>query len=108
MKSTRLTNVVLDLIQQQDVIDRANGKKLRDIKKEAAARLCRQAFEQDGCMTNAEIAIILKISPPTVSKYIAEIEIESQTVLPRRGTIHDMGPSLTHKKIIINKLFIPA
>jgi DNA-binding CsgD family transcriptional regulator len=106
MKSTRLTNVVLDLIQQQDVIDRADGKKLRDIKKEAAGRLCRQAFEQDGCMTNAEIAIILKISPATVSKYIAEIEIESQTVLPRRGTIHDMGPSLTHKKIIINKLFI--
>lgn len=106
MKNTRLTNVVLDLVQQQDAADRADGKKLRDIKKEATARLCRQAFEQDGCMTNAEIAIMLKISPLTVSKYIAEIETESQTVLPRRGTIHDMGPSLTHKKIIINKLFI--
>jgi len=106
MKNTRLTNVILDLIQPQDAADRADGKKLRVIKKEAAARLCRQAFEQDGCMTNAEIAIMLKISPPTVSKYIAEIETESQTVLPRRGTIHDMGPSLTHKKIIINKLFI--
>lgn len=106
MKNTRLTNVILDLVQQQDAAERADGKRLRDIKKEATGRLCRQAFEQDGCMTNAEIAIMLKISPSTVGKYIAEIETESQTVLPRRGTIHDMGPSLTHKRIIINKLFI--
>ncbi len=106
MKNTQLTNVILDLVQQQDATDRAEGKKLRDIKKEATARLCRQAFTQDGCLTNAEIAIMLKISPQTVGKYIKEVELETQTVLPRRGTIHDMGPSLTHKKIIINKLFI--
>lgn len=106
IKNTRLTNVVIDLVQTQDAMDRGNGKKLREIKKEATGRICRQAFEQDGCMTNAEIAILLKIAPATVSKYISEIEIENQTVLPRRGTIHDMGPSLTHKKIIINKLFI--
>lgn len=106
IKNTRLTSVVLDLVQSQDAMDRAKGKKLREIKKEATGRICRQAFEQDGCMTNAEIAILLKIAPATVSKYISEIENESQTVLPRRGTIHDMGPSLTHKKIIINKLFI--
>lgn len=106
MENTELTNVVLDLIQPQDAAERAEGKKLREIKKEAVARMCRQSFEQGGCMTNAELAIILKISPATVGKYIAEVETETQTVLPRRGTIHDMGPSLTHKKIIINKLFI--
>lgn len=106
IKNTRLTNVVLDLVQPHDAADRASGKRLREIKKDAAARLCCQAFEQEGCLTNAEIAIMLKISPPTVSKYISEVETETQTVLPRRGTIHDMGPSLTHKKIIINKLFI--
>lgn len=106
IKNTELTSVVLDLVQSQDVLDRANGKKLRDIKKEAAARLCKQAYEQNGCLTNAEIAVILKISTATASKYISEVERDSQTVLPRRGTIHDIGPSLTHKKIIINKLFM--
>lgn len=106
IKNTELTSVIMDLVQTQDVLDRANGKKLREIKKEATARLCRQAYDQDGCLTNAEIAIILKISPATVSKYISEIELESKTVLPRRGTIHDIGPSLTHKKIIIHKLFM--
>ena len=60
----------------------------------------------DGCMTNAELAILLKIAPSTVGKYIKTWEEETREVLPRRGTIHDMGPTLTHKKIIIEKLFI--
>lgn len=104
--NTRLTSVVLDLVQVGDAAERAEGKRLREVKKEAVARLCVQAYEQNGCMTNTELAVLLKISPFTVGKYIAEFELEKQTVLPRRGTIHDMGPSLTHKKIIIQKLFI--
>lgn len=106
IRNTRLTNVVLDLIQDRDALDRASGKKLREIKKEAVVRLNKQAFEQNGCLTNAETSILLKISPSTVSKYIKEYELENKTVVPRRGTIHDIGPSLTHKKIIIHKLFI--
>ena len=104
---TPLTSVVLDIVQPtKDAEDRAGGKKLMVMKKEAVARLCIQAYEQDGCLTNAELAIILKISPVTVGKYIKTWEIENNSVLPRRGSIHDMGPTLTHKKIIINKLFI--
>ena len=103
---SQLTCVTLDLVQPKDAQERADGKKLRDIRKEAAARLCLQAYEQDGCLTNAEIAILLKISAPTVSLYIKEWENENDVLLPRRGTIHDMGPSLTHKKAIIHKLFI--
>jgi len=106
IKDTELKTVVLDLVRPQDAIDRASGKKLRDIKKEATARLCTQTYEQEGCITNAELAILLKISPSTVVKYISEWEHDHSTVLPRRGTIHDMGPSLTHKRIIIDKLFI--
>jgi len=104
---TPLTSVVLDIVQPtEDAEDRAKGKKLRELKKEAVARLCKQAYEQDGCLTNTELAIMLKISPTTVGKYIKEWELENNSVLPRRGSIHDMGPTLTHKKIIINKLFI--
>lgn len=106
IKETRLTTVTLDLVQQQDAVDRAKGKKLRDIKREAVARLCNQSFEQGGCLTNAELAIMLKISPSTVGKYIKDWELEHCTVLPRRGSIHDLGPTLTHKKIIIQKLFV--
>ncbi|MBT4503792.1 MAG: DUF1670 domain-containing protein [Gemmatimonadetes bacterium] len=106
IQDTELTTVVLDLVQGCDAADRAAGKKLREIKIEATARMFRQSYEQEGCMTNAEMAVLLKISPSTVGKYIAEWELAHNTVLPRRGSIHDMGPTLTHKKIIIHKLFI--
>ena len=76
------------------------------MKKEAVARLCSQAYEQGGCMTAAELAVLLKMSAATVGKYIAEFEREHGVVLPRRGTVHDMGLTLTHKRIIIEKLFV--
>lgn len=106
IKNSRLTPVVVDLIPPSDIAERAKGKKLRDLKKDAAVRICRQAYKQDGCMTLAELSILLKMAPSTASKYIREYEKEEQIVVPRRGTIHDMGPTLTHKKMIIEKLFI--
>lgn len=106
IRNTELTPVVLDLVGAEDAMERAKGKKLRDIKKEAVARLCTQAYEQNGCLCGAELAILLKLSLSTVCCYINEWETEHTTVLPRRGSIHDMGPTLTHKKIILQKLFI--
>jgi DNA-binding CsgD family transcriptional regulator len=103
---TELTSVVLDLVSPDEAKQRAEGKKLREIKIEATARLFEQAYVQDGVLTNAEIAILLKIAPATVSKYIRLWEEENDRLLPRRGTIHDMGPTLTHKRTIIHKLFI--
>ncbi len=106
IKQTRLQTVVLDLIGRQDAEDRAKGKKLKELKTEAIVRMCKQAYEQDGCLTAAELSILLKMSPWTIGKYIKNWELTNKEVLPRRGSIHDIGPTLTHKKIIIEKLFI--
>lgn len=106
MRQTRLKSVILDLVRTEDIDERAKGKYLKDIKKEAAVRLFKQADEQGGCMTNAEVAVLLKISPATVSKYLQQWEFEHDELVPRRGTIHDLGPTLTHKKPIIRKLFL--
>jgi len=103
---TELTPVVLDLVGQEEIAQRAQGAKLRDIKIQAAARLFTQAYQQDGVLTNAEIAILLKIAPATVSNYVKTWEEQNGQTLPRRGVIHDMGPAVTHKKLIIHKLFI--
>ena len=104
--NTRLTSVVLDLVRLEDAADRAKGKSLRDMKKEAVARLFTQAYEQDGCMTNAEVAILLKMCGHTVTKYAREWETEHNRLLPRRGTIHDLGRTLTHKEAIVRRLVL--
>ena len=101
---SRLTPVVLDLLPPAEIQARADGAKLRDLKREAVARLFQQAYAQAGVLTNAEVALLLKIAPTTVSTYLHQWEEEHQSQLPRRGTIHDMGPTLTPKKEILEKL----
>jgi hypothetical protein len=103
---SKLTPLVLDLLLPNEAALRAQGQKLRDLKRDAAARLFQQAYRQDGVLTHAEVALLLKIAPATVGTYVAQWETEHNELLPRRGTIHDMGPSLTHKRLIIHKLYI--
>lgn len=101
---SQLTPVVLDLLPNSEVQARAEGAKLREVKKQAVARLFTQAYEQHGVLTNAEVSLLLKLSPGTVGTYRREWEKEHTRMLPTRGSIHDMGPTLTHKKIILQKL----
>jgi hypothetical protein len=104
ISQSRLTPVVLDLLPAAEIQARAEGAKLRDVKKDAVARIFTQAYEQSGVLTNAEVSLLLKLSPGTVGSYRREWEKEHERLLPTRGSIHDMGPTLTHKKIILQKL----
>ena len=69
-------------------------------------RLFRQSYEQKGVLTNADVSSMMRLSPATVSGYIREYEKETGRIVPRRGTIHDMGRTLTHKRIICEKHFL--
>lgn len=104
IQQSRLTPVILDLLPHSEIQNRAQGAKLREIKKTAVARLFTQAYEQEGVLTNTEVALLLKLSPSTICKYRKEWEQSHGKMLPTRGSIHDMGPTLTHKKIILQKL----
>ena len=101
---SRLTPVVLDLLPASEVAARAEGARLREVKKEAVCRLFTQAYEQHGVLTNTEVALLLKMSPSTVGIYRREWEKDHARLLPTRGSIHDMGPTLTHKDQILRKL----
>ena len=103
---TRMVPVILTLIAENDAALRRDGMRLRDLKREAVARICMETDAQAGCITAAEIALLLKTTPTTVGKYIKEWQEEHGKLLPRRGSIHDMGPTLTHKKEICRLLFL--
>lgn len=106
MPKTRMVPVILTLIAEDEAAQRRDGKRLRDLKRDAVARLCSETDAQGGCITAAEIAILLKTTPTTVGRYIAQWQEIHGKLLPRRGTIHDMGPTLTHKKEICRLLFL--
>jgi hypothetical protein len=43
IRHTRLQSVVLDLVRPDDILERDQGKRLKEIKKDATARLFRHA-----------------------------------------------------------------
>ena len=65
--------------------------------------LVQAKLRSERSFTLSDVAAILKLSEGTISKYVREYEKAQNEVIPRRGTIHDMGPTLTHKKIICYK-----
>jgi len=106
LAQTPLTQVTVDLVRQDEAAQRAQGTPLRELKRAAVVRLFRQAYEQDGVFTHVDVALLLKLSPQTVGKYVREWEAANQQYLPRRGTIHDLGPTLTHKDQICRKVLV--
>jgi len=106
IEKTKLVSVIVTLIAENEAAQRRDGTRLRDIKRDAVARICQEIDAQGGCVTATEIALMLKTTATTVGKYIADWEAKHHQLLPRRGTIHDMGPTLTHKKEICRLLFL--
>jgi predicted transcriptional regulator len=102
----RLVRVVLDLVAPEDTVRLLGGVRLPALRRDAVARLFQEADAQGGCLTSAEVAVLLHISPSAVVYYIKQWEHEHGRLLPRRGTVHDLGRTLTHKPVIIRKLFL--
>ena len=101
LEKTRITPVILSVVHDEDRKTRENGYSHKELRKFKIARLLREAYEQKGVLSQADVAEMLGVSIGTVSKDIREYQIENQVVLPYRGTIHDLGRAITHKKIII-------
>ena len=103
MKNLRLRPVVLSVVTYEDMQKRAEGVPQKEIRKSAIARMLREADEQRGTLAETDPSVILFCSLTTIKKDIAEYERENNVVLPRRGTVHDLGRSTTHKQIICRK-----
>lgn len=99
----KINAVILDLVHSDDIEAVLQCESKRERQKRVVVRLFNQAYEQGSVLTCSDVAAIMRMAPGTISKYTREIEQQQGKLLPRRGTIHDMGPTLTHKRIICIK-----
>jgi Protein of unknown function (DUF1670) len=102
---TELIPVLLDVSTAQDAemrIDRlpADQRLLRKV-----IRLCEQAHKQGGLLSNCDLAELLSTDDARIGKLLAQHERTTNTVVPRRATLHDAGRGLTHKRIICWKRY---
>ena len=100
---TKTKPVVLTILDREDILKYQNGISLEKIQQDVWARLLLEADEQGAVLSEVDIATIFKVSPALVSTRIRAYEQKYQTILPRRGTIHDLGPSMSHKASICRK-----
>jgi len=67
------------------------------------ARWCFEAYEQGGVLTHLDLSLLSGLSEDRVGAALRKYETETGTVVPTRGTVHDMGPSVTHKGEVVRR-----
>ena len=100
-RNTPLKPIVLTIFSQQDIDDRLGGHSLKEIRERRMVDLFNEAYQQGVVLSSTDVAVLMSLSSGTVSTAVRKYMIEHETTVPTRGTIHDLGRTLTHKKIII-------
>jgi DNA-binding CsgD family transcriptional regulator len=103
---TRMVPVILDLVTAAEVEARlvrmsSNERMLRQ-----AIRMCHQAYEQGGLLSNCDLAMLLNTDDTRIAGLLSGYEDVHDEVIPRRATLHDMGSGVTHKGIICVKRYV--
>lgn len=98
--------VVINLITQDDIADLRKGVKWAQILKKAIVRAANDAYSQGGLLTTTDLSILFYHSHSRVADLICQYETETNQMVPRRGNIHDIGRTVTHKRIICRKAFL--
>src|SRR6202043_3433755 len=62
--------------------------------------------EQGAVLGHADVSLLLNLPISRMSKHVLKHERDTCELIPRRGTIHDMGRSVTHKAIICYKSLV--
>jgi hypothetical protein len=102
---TDLVPVLLDLFTAEDSDQRINRLPASQRLLKKALRLCQQAHQQGGLLSNCDLAELLNTNDSRIAHVLAEHERTTNTVVPRRATLHDVGTGLTHKRIICWKRY---
>ena len=94
--------VILSIASKDDLLLRLDRYSAKECKCKVA-RILREAYEQNGVLNQADVSLLIGVSAGTIGKDIREFQSQHGVILPYRGTVHDIGPTLTHKKIIIQQ-----
>jgi hypothetical protein len=103
---SELVSVVLDLSTPDDIAARLDRKPAAERLATKAVRLCQQAYEQGGLLSNCDLAELLCTHDAQIAHALAAYEREKERLVPRRATLHDVGTALTHKRIICWKRYV--
>jgi len=103
LRDTPLVPVVLTLVTPEDINALAHGKTRTEVSQQVVLRLHQEADAQGAVLAESDTAVLLCYTPGHIGDLIRDYEIRTGETVPRRGTVHDLGGSVTHKRIIAYK-----
>lgn len=108
MMRSRLTPVTLTLTSPDDIELMVEQRKtFKELRPRIVARLLKEAKNQGGVLALTDVSLLLGISQSAVSEIVKEYQRQNPgETLPYRGTIHDLGPTVTHKLQAIELKFM--
>ena len=105
----RLVNVRLQMVSDLEVA-LLNDQKLlgqqaakRAFNQHRFARWCREAYQQGGVLTLFDLSLLSGLGEGQAGNLVRQYEQQHKTTLPLRGTVHDIGPSVSHKTEVVRR-----
>jgi predicted transcriptional regulator len=105
----QLVNVRLQMVTDQEVA-LLNDQKLlgqqaakRTFNQHRFARWCQEAYDQGAVLTLFDFSLLSGLGEGQVGYLIRQYQQEHQTTLPLRGTVHDIGPAVSHKAEVVRR-----
>ena len=99
----RYVPVILSLVTDEDISLFEKGTSIPSIRKNVMARMFREAYKQGAVLSTRDLSLLLVSDGAYLSQLRIEYEKENQTILPHTGVLHDMGTTITHKRLIVYK-----
>jgi hypothetical protein len=106
IEDTRLVPIVLDLVTAEDIAETIATGLRQQTRGKKILRMFRQAHQQGAVLSYPDVSLLLHLQTSTISRTVLAHERQTKETIPRRGTIHDMGRSVSHKAVICHKRLV--
>lgn len=104
MAMTKLKPVVINLMTLEERQRLVNGESITQIRPDIVTRMMQEAYSQGGVLSFNDITMLTGLSVGGVSQAKKSfLRKHPQIDVPHAGTVFDMGPTLSHKKQIIEE-----
>ncbi len=104
--SPEFVPVTLTVVSEIDIEKYCNGVNREEIVQDIIARMLTEAYEQGGLLSMRDVSLILCYDNSYMSLLRLNYEKRTGTILHFTGYDMDMGTAISHKTVIIRKVFL--
>jgi hypothetical protein len=104
LRETPQVPVILDFLTDQELQALADGESFITLRRQRHARLLQRAYAQGGALSHTDLSALTLTSESQVAQDVAHVQESEELLLPYRGTVHDVGPTLSHKTAVARLL----